>query len=168
MGLLVSWAIVSRARTYARLLSDAHFRTISQRVPALRREALARIVHEERDAIRDANDSRVLRTEHGLAIVYTVSKLEEKFVHHCSVSFPEQHVAQGSRDLFMHFMVLRLGLPLKELHSGGGFSAVRHAECVLSPEAHAALTAQPLPDLSDSELLAMRKQAMQARSAALT
>ena len=162
IGLLLLWAVVSRVRSYARLLSDAHFRSIAERAPDLKRAALARMIGAESDAIADLSDPRVLSTEAGLAVVYTVRPYEAGFVHHCSLSFPGQHVAQGSIELFLHFVVRVLGLPLQGLRFERGASA-HHAECVLSAEAHAAFAAQAPRDWSAAELLTLRSEAMDAR-----
>jgi len=162
VGLLLLWAIVSRIRTYGRLLSDAHFRAIAERVPDLKRGALARMLGEA-DAIADLNDPRVLRTEAGLAVVYTVRPQEAEFIHHCSVSFPGEQVAQGSIELFLQFVVRLLDLPLQGLRFERGQLGVQHAECVLGAEAHAAFAARAPRDWSPAELLALRSEAMAAR-----
>jgi hypothetical protein len=163
IGLLLLWAVVSRVRTYGRLLSDAHFQWLAIRVPDLKSAALARLIAAEADAIADLSDPRVLSTKPGLVVVYTVRQREAEFIHHCSVSFPGQHVAQGSVELFLHFVVRLLGLPLPELRFERGASGVQHAECVLSTEAHAALAAQAPREWSAAELLALRSEAMDAR-----
>jgi len=168
VGLLLLWLFLSRARTYARLLSDAHFRAIARGVPTLKRAALSNLLDQrlaaEAGAIRDASDPRVLQTPEGLALVYTVSQLEEKFVHHCSLSFPGQHVAQGTLDLFIQVVARLLNFPRVDTHFGTGASGVRHAECVLSPESHAAFAAQAPSEWSDHELQALRAEALQARA----
>ena len=162
VGLLLLWLVVSRIRTYGRLLSDTHFRSIADRVPDLRRGALAQMIGES-DAIREPNDPRVLRTEAGLAVVYTVRPQEAEFIHHCSVSFPGQQVAQGSLELFLLFVVRLLGLPLQGLRLERGQLGVQHAECVLGAEAHAAFAARTPGEWSEAELLALRSEAMAAR-----
>ncbi|HKO52678.1 MAG TPA: hypothetical protein VJV79_33455 [Polyangiaceae bacterium] len=163
MGLCLLWALVSRIRRYGGLFSDAHFLSIASRAPELKRAALARIIDAETEAIYDAGDPRVLKTEVGLAIVYTVSRREAEFIHHCSVSFPGQHIAQGSGELFLHFVVRLLGLPTQQMRFYSGMGAAQHAECALSPEDHAALATQAPPERSRADLLALRSEAMRAR-----
>lgn len=163
LGLLLLGALVSRARSYGRLLSDAHFLSIASGAARLRRAACARVINAEADAIADANDPRVLSTELGLAIVYTVTRRQAEFTHHCSVSFPGQHVAQSSLELFLHFVVRVLEFPTQQTRVEPGVGAVRHAECVLSADEHADLEARAPLDLSASNLLAWRSEAMNAR-----
>jgi len=163
MGLLLLWALVSRARSYRRLLSDAHFLAIASGAADLKRAARERVIRVESDAIADARDARVLRTGAGLALVYTVTLRGGDFVHHCSVSFPGQHVAQGSTELFLQFAVRVLGFPVAQTRCEQGSGAVKHAECALSATQHAALGEQPALDLSIEHLRALRLEAMNAR-----
>ncbi|HET7542152.1 MAG TPA: hypothetical protein VFK05_19930 [Polyangiaceae bacterium] len=163
LGAILLWGLLARVRHYGRLLSDAHFQALASRTADLKRAAITRIIGSEADAIYDASDPRVLRTEAGLAVVYTVTLRQAEFVHHYSVSFPGQHVAQGTKALFVQFIARLLGLPLEKIRFDGGAGAVQHAECALSADAHAALVAEPPLDLSPEKLRALRLEAMNAR-----
>jgi hypothetical protein len=161
---LVLWAIVARIRLYRRLLSDGHFLALGGGLPALKQAALSRIIALETDAIRGPNDPRILRTDYGLAVLYTISEQATEFVHHCSVSVPGVHVAQGSLDLFLQFTLRSLGLPLASASFDRGAGNVHHANVVLSASEQTSLLGQPLLDTSPANLLALRTAVINGRT----
>jgi hypothetical protein len=165
IALLLLWALVARIRTYGRLLSDAHFLAIGRGAPALKSAALERIATPQEERVVDASDPRILKTAAGLAIVYTVSRQDAEFVHHCSASVPGNRVAHGALQFLLSFALLLLGLPLAKARFAIGAGNIHHAELKLSAEEQAGIAAQPQLDTSDTNLFALRARAAEARRA---
>jgi hypothetical protein len=115
------------------------------------------------DAPRDASDPRILKTDVGLVLVYTVSREDAEFVHHCSASVPGDHVAHGTLEFFLSFVLLSLGLPATKARFSLAAGHVHHAELKLSEAEQAALLALPPLDTSAQNLFALRAQAVDAR-----
>jgi hypothetical protein len=155
--------LVARIRVYGRLLSDAHFLNIGQGMPALRAGAFTESIRADQDAIRSSDDARVLKTDAGMAIVYTIVQQGSDFVHHCSVGLPGDHVAHGTLDFLLSFVLLLLKLPLDQMRFEIGAGSVHHAQINLSEAEHAALAALPSSDTSPTHLFALRAAAVEAR-----
>jgi hypothetical protein len=164
IALLLLWVLIARVRTYGRLLADAHFLAIGRGAPALKQAALLRIMATHENAVGDPSDPRILKSAAGLVIVYTVSKREAEFVHHCSASVPGDQVAHGALDFLLSYVLLVLGLPSQKANVAIGAGNVHHAELLLSADEHAALLAGPPLDTSDASLFALRATAAQART----
>jgi len=78
--------IVSRICAYRRFFADGHFLEVSQGVPRLKAAALDRIIATNEDQALSPADPRALVTSAGLAFFYTIHHVENRFVHHYSVS----------------------------------------------------------------------------------
>jgi hypothetical protein len=161
--LVVLW-LASRARRFAALFGDPHLLEIGRGLVRVKAAALARVMRDERDSPAAADDPRVLATNAGLAIVYTVSERGPRFVHHCSVSViggPTPHAVGGA---FVMVVAKLLGLTPSELQCHIGASTVHHAALAVDAPRHAELAAQPLPELTPAALATLRREALEARN----
>jgi hypothetical protein len=159
-ALLLLWAVFSRFRFYRRVLADAHFLALGRAAPALKQAALTRIIVSDADAVPAPDDPRILRSAAGVAIVYTVSQDAAELVHHCSVSLPGQHIAQGTLQTLLGFALRVLDLPVERARFGRAAGPVHHAEVRLSADEHAAQLARPVLDTAPANLLALRDAAL--------
>lgn len=159
---LVAW-IVFRWTTYGRIFADAHFTEVAQGVARLKVAALERVVTTDADEVRSPTDPRVLVTKAGLALVYTVRRLEDRFVHHYSVSVAGGFTAHAVGETFVLFAAKLLGVPFETLALGVGRSTVHHAEFQLSPSEQTEFAGRPVPEVSLAEIEAFRKEWFEAR-----
>lgn len=161
---LLSLWLAARARRFAALFGAPHLLEIGRGLARVKAAALAHVMRDERDGPTAGDDPRVLSTSAGLAIVYTVSEREQRFVHHCSISViggPTAHAVGGA---FVMFVAKLLGLAQSGLQCHVAPSTVHHVQLELDPAAHAALAALPIPELSPAALDALRREALEARS----
>jgi hypothetical protein len=162
VALVVLW-LVARARRYAALFADPHLLEIGRGLGRVKAAALARVMRDERDAPTAADDPRVLATSAGLAIVYTVRERATRFEHHCSISVvggPTPHAVGGT---FVMLVTKLLGLTDAGLQCHVAASTVHHAALSVDAERHAALAALPIPRLTPAALMALRREALEAR-----
>jgi len=89
--------IVFRGATYRRIFADGHFTDAAQGVARLKAAALERVIASDEDEVRSPADPRALVTSAGLALVYTVRRMEDRFVHHYSVSVAGGYTAHAGR-----------------------------------------------------------------------
>lgn len=161
--LLVLW-LASRARRFAALFGDPHLLEIGRGLARIKAAALAHVIRSENEGPTAPDDPRILATNAGLAIVYTVSQRDQRFVHHCSVSLigaPTTHAVGGA---FVMFVAKLLGLAQAGLQCHISASTVHHVELEVDATAHTALAALPLPELTPPALAALRREALEARS----
>lgn len=156
--LALAWAL-SRSSLYSRLYGDAHLLAIAQGLPALKQAALERV-----DRPVEATDARVLRTNQGLALVYTLSAKREGLTHHLSLSFPGQLVAQGAAQMLLATVVHMLRWPAAKVRLIQGDDMVQHAQWNAPLDAHAAWAAQPVVPPAASELKGLRVAALELRT----
>jgi hypothetical protein len=156
--LALAWAL-SRSSLYSRLYGDAHLLAIARALPALKRAALERV-----DRAVEATDARVLRTDQGLALVYTLSAKRDGLAHHLSLSFPGQLVAQGAAQMLLATVVHMLRWPIAEVRLIQGHDLVQHAQWHASADAHAAWAAEQLIPPAASELKGLRVAALELRT----
>jgi hypothetical protein len=156
--LALYWAL-SRSRLYSRLYGDAHLLAIAQALPALKQAALECV-----DRPVEATDARVLRTDQGLALVYTLRAKREGFAHHLSLSFPGQLVAQGAAQMLLATVVHMLRWPAEEVRLIQGHDMVQHAQWHASLDANAAWIAEPVVPPAASELKRLRVEALELRT----
>lgn len=159
---LLVWAVL-RSRHYARLYGDAHLLAIARALPALKRGALDLPVTPD-DGPMGERDGRVLRTELGLALVFTLSAKRDGTLHHLSLSFPDQLVAQGTSELLLATVVHLLRWPAAEVRMSRGNDLVQHAQWHASVAAHTAWAAEPVLQPAASELRKLRVAALELRT----
>jgi hypothetical protein len=155
LGLLV-WTIVRRGALYRRLFADEHFLEIGGRIAELKRGALG--LADSAEPPPSPTDPRVLLTQAGLAVVYTVRRDEKHWVHHASVSLAGGYTAHSLGEAFILFLAGRLGVSLDRLALSVTPSTVHHAEWTLDDAEHAAFAAQPVEASSVEDLAAFRRK----------
>jgi hypothetical protein len=128
---LIGW-IVFRGAAYRRLFADDHLLEVARGVTRIKAAALDKVIATDEDEVRSPADPRVVVTSAGLALLYTVRRVEDRFVHHYSVSVAGGYTAHAVGETFVLFVARRLGVPSESLSLGVGRSTVHHAEFRLS------------------------------------
>jgi hypothetical protein len=160
---ILSW-IVSRIRAYRRFFSDAHFLEVSQGVPPLKAAALDRMIApNNKDEALAPSDPRILVTSAGVAFFYTIQHVENRFIHHYSVSEAGRITAAALGETYTLFVAKLLGVPFETLKLGMGQSGVRHAEFILSDAEQSEFAARATPEMSAAEVKAFHRECMEAR-----
>jgi hypothetical protein len=160
---VVGW-IVLRGATYRRIFANAHFTEVAQGVARIKVAAMERVIASDEDEVRSAADPRALITSAGLAMVYTVRRIEDRFVHHYhySVSVAGGYTAHAVGETFVLFAAKLLSVPFEFLALGVGQSTVHHAEFQLSPSEQAEFARRPVPEVSLGEITAFRGEWLEA------
>lgn len=163
-ALAIALWLAVRARRYARVFADEHWREVARGLAGVKAAALARIMRIEGDEPTAKDDPRILTTSAGLAVIYTVSERAGRFVHHCSISAiggPTTHAVGGT---FAIYAAKLLDFPIADLRCEVTESTVHHAELSLDAAEHAALAAAPVPDVSLIDITALRREALATRA----
>jgi hypothetical protein len=127
----IGW-IISRGGVYRRLFADKHIMEAGQRIAALKQAALAKIIVTEDQKVRAPDDPRVLRTQAGLALVYTISRRATgDYVHHASVSLSGGYTAHAVGEMFILLWAKLLSIDYDRLALTVSQATVHHAEFVL-------------------------------------
>jgi hypothetical protein len=150
-----------RGSSSRRLFSEPHFAELAGALGPLK-EAACRAGAE--DAELGPDDPRIFVSSAGAAILYTVSREADRFVHHCSVSRaggPTPHAVGG---MVLLFAARVMGLP-----EGASFSigptGVHHAQLKLEPSAHTAYSAAPVTLPPAHEIRGWMRDALTRRDA---
>jgi hypothetical protein len=170
--------LLFRAVTYHRYFADGHFTEVAQGVARIKAAALERVVASKKDEVRSTADPRVLVTSAGLRLVYTGRRMEDRFVHHYSVSMAYCFTAGLVGKRFVLFVAKVLGVPLDSLALGVGRTTVHHvhhadfrfaspdtghhAEFQFSSPEQAAFAERAVPEVSVAEITAFRKEWFEA------
>lgn len=154
---LITW-IVYRSATYRRIFADAHFVEVAQGIVRLKAAALSRVIVSDEDEVRSPTDLRTLITSAGLVLVYTIRRMDNMFVHHCSISLAGGYTAHAVGESFTLFVAKLLGVPFEQLALGVGRSTVHHAEFHLSEGAEATFAARSVPEVSPAVIKAFRNE----------
>jgi hypothetical protein len=155
--------IVSRIRAYRRFFADAQFLEVSQGVPRLKAAALDRIIALNEDQAPSPSDPRALITSAGLIFFYTIHHVENRFVHHYSVSEAGRITAAALSETYTLFVAKLLRVPFEALKLEMGQSAIRHAEFILSDAEQSEFAARATLEISAAEVKAFRLECMEAR-----
>ena len=155
--------IVSRIRAYRRFFADTHFLEVSQGVPRLKAAALDRIIAPNEDQAPSPSDPRALVTSAGLAFFYTIHRVENRFVHHYSVSEAGRITAAALGETYTLFVAKLLGVPFGTLKLEMGQSAIRHAEFILSDAEQSEFAARATLEISAAEVKAFSRECMEVR-----
>lgn len=159
---LVGW-IVFRLCKYRRLYADEHYLEIAREVARLKVVALDRIVAPDEDEPPSPTDPRALVTGAGLALFYTVWRIEDRFVHHYSVSVAGDYTAHAVGETFTLFVAKLLGVPFEALALEVWPSTVHHAEFHLSAAEQSEFAERAVPKVSLAEIKSFRSEWMEAR-----
>ena len=159
---LVGW-VVFRGAVYRRLFGDGHFLEVARGVGRVKAAALDKVIASDEDEVRSPADPRALVTSAGLALLYTVRRVEDRFVHHYSVSVAGGYTAHAVGETFVLFVAKLLGVPFESLALGVGRSTVHHAEFQLSAGEQSEFTGRPVPEVSPAEVTAFRGEWVEAR-----
>jgi len=158
----VAW-IASRSSVYTRLFADEHFLEVSRGVRQIKGAALDNLIASDRTEPNSPDDPRAVVTTAGLALLYTVRRVEGCFVHHYSVSVAEGYTAHAVGEMFVLFVAKLMGVPFASLALGVGRSTVHHAEFVLSSDEQIQLEQRPVLQVSLAEITAFRAEWLEAR-----
>jgi hypothetical protein len=159
---VVGW-IVFRARAYRRLFADESFLEVAGEVARLKVAALNKITTLDEDESSSPTDPRALVTSVGLALFYTVRRIDDRFVHHYSVSVAGRYTAHTVGEGFALFVAKLLGVPFEALTLEIGPSAVHHAEFHLSSAEQSRFAVSAVAKLSLAEITSFRKEWLEAR-----
>jgi hypothetical protein len=159
---LVAW-IALRGAKYRRIFADRHFVEVAQGVARIRSAALSRVIVSDDDVVRSPNDPRALVTSAGLALLYTIRRAENQFVHHYSVSLAGGYTAHAVGETFVLFVAKLFGVPFETLALGVGRSTVHHAEFELPQTEQAAFAGRQVLKVSPAEIAAFREEWIEAR-----
>ena len=125
---VVAW-VVSRTRALGRIFSDYHLLEVAEGLAELKRAALSRTAMET----PNADDPRLLQTDAGLALFYTVTLNESgDYVHHGSVSVVGGHTTGAVGQTFCLLWARLLGFPYERLTLSFSDSGVHHAVVILT------------------------------------
>jgi hypothetical protein len=155
--------VVSRIRAYRRFFADAHFLEVSQVVRRLKAAALDRIIAPNEDQALSPSDPRALVTSAGLAFFYTIHHVENRFVHHYSVSEVGRITAAALGETYALFVAKLLGVPFEALKLEMGQSAIRHVEFILSDAEQSEFAARETLEISAAEVKAFSRECMDVR-----
>jgi len=158
----VGW-IVFRIRAYRRFFADEHFLEIAREVARLKIAALDRVVALDEHEAPSPTDPRALVTSAGLALFYTIRRIDDRFVHHYSVSVARGHTAHLVGEMFTLFVARLLGVPFEALTLEVGRSAVHHAEFHLPATEQSKFAERAAPKVSPIEITSFRKECMEVR-----
>ncbi|MCC6997757.1 MAG: hypothetical protein IT370_24275 [Deltaproteobacteria bacterium] len=161
---LIGLALVAKVRGLRRLFGDEHFLEIARKVPAMKDAALASASAPDVEGRVPLDDARLVLTTCGLAILYTVGAEEGQFVHACSVSYRRGVTAHAIGEAFLAYLVILLGLPVERLKLAVSASTAHHAEVTLSPDDHAAVAAADVPEVTATNIAAIRAAIVATRA----
>jgi hypothetical protein len=160
---VIVWWIVSRILAYRRLFADESFLEVAREVDRLKVAALNKITALDEDESSSPTDPRALVTSAGLALFYTVRRIDDRFVHHYSVSVAGRYTAHTVGEGFALFVAKLLGVPFEALTLEIGPSAVHHAEFHLSSAEQSRFALRAVARLSLAEIKSFRKEWLEAR-----
>ena len=159
---LVGW-IVFRGAAYRRLFADGHFLEVAKGVSRIKAAALDKVIVSGVNEVRLPDDSRALVTSAGLALLYTIRRVEDRFVHHYSVSAAGGYTAHAVGETFVLFVAKLLGVPFESLALGVGRSTVYHAEFQFSTVEQSEFAVRVVPEVSLAAVAAFRSAWVEAR-----
>jgi hypothetical protein len=161
--LLVVGYFGARSRKYGRLFADAHWLAVARAAGDLKTAALERIGVGVEAMPQSAEDPRVFVSEHGLVVVYTISRDGDAFLHECSVSLAGDVTPGAVGATFGALLVNLFALPVSSMLLRTGPTTVHHVVGTLRPDAHAELASRPVPEVSASDLPELRRIAFSTR-----
>ncbi|MCL2777978.1 MAG: hypothetical protein FWD73_08235 [Polyangiaceae bacterium] len=132
---LLAWRVVSRWIVYRRVFSDPHLMELASAAPRLRTAALDLLDYPP----YGPNDPRAFLTSAGIGVLYTITKENDCFVHHCSVSLSGGVTPGAVGRRFIAACVRLFDLPADKVEYVVGVSTVHHARAMLSLAEHEAL-----------------------------
>lgn len=159
---LVAW-VVFRGGVYRRLFADGHFMEVARAAGRVKTAALGRVITSDDDEPRSPADPRAAVTSAGLALLYTVRRVEDRFVHHYSVSVAGGYTAHAVGETFVLFVARVLGVPVASLALGVGRSTVHHAEFQFTGAEQSEFAGRPVAEVSPAEVTAFRDEWVEAR-----
>lgn len=152
-----------RGNVYRRLFADEHFLEAARGVARVKIGAMENPVSEDAEVPSPEEDPRVLMTSAGLVLFYTVRRVDERFVHHYSVSVAGGYTAHAVGETFVLLTARALGIAYDRLALGVGASTVHHAEFELSEDENESFRARPVPEMSAADVDAFRKEWLEVR-----
>lgn len=160
IALLAASFVAWGATRYRRIFADRHFAEVARNVAQVKAAALE---HGDGE-YRPPDDPRARVTTAGLAMVYSISQRDDRFIHHYSVSIAGRPTPHGVGEPFTLFVAQLLGVPFDLLAlSSSETSTVHHAEFQLSQSEQLAFASQPIPEVTKTGIKAFLTEFHAAR-----
>jgi hypothetical protein len=151
-----------RGGKYRQIFADEHFVEIAQGVAGMKRAALDDINDPTAADIPDPNDGRLLTSSAGLVIYYDITKDDDRFVHHYSISVGGGYTAHAVGRTFGIYVAQLLGVPLDTLTLVVTESSIHHIEFTLDPSSQELFAARAVPVVTLADVPEYRKRGMEA------
>jgi hypothetical protein len=149
VGALVAVVLVLRrlsgAPSYSAVLSAAHCMEVAERLVAVKAAALGRIQAGDLppEATPDPADARRVVSSAGLRIFYTITGVQERFIHHYSISVGN-YTPHAVGRTFALYIGRVLGAEPARIQVARSSNAVWHVVFELSAEEHQEYAARPV------------------------
>ena len=149
LGVVAVRFVLSRRRIYKPLFEHRHYEEVAAELARLRGAALSAVTLESDESA--APPPGVLTTA-GLALSYSISEDEDRFIHHIAISLPGHVTPHAVGDRFAFYVANRLGIPFDQVGLGASPSTVHHMEFQLDRSEHEERTSQAILTPSEREL----------------
>jgi hypothetical protein len=149
--------LLTGRKFYGRLFANAHFFELANAARTMKQAALEQPVTDDAATRRLPHDPRALMTRAGLAVIYTVRKHDELFIHHYSVSLPGHVTTRAVGGRFISAFGMLIGLPLDKTSFGVARSTVHHADAELSQAEHDQVAETAVPEISEANIDEFRR-----------
>ena len=164
LAIMAGWWIVSRVRSYNRLLAVSHLMQFGEALPALKQAAMRGVMTGASGMPSSPGDARILRTSAGLVFVYTISiDPDGRYVHHASVSVPGQVTAHSVGETFILLWARLLDVEYGRLVLQISPATVHHAEFALGESEQSDFARRPVEAPTEDMLKAFQAECLRAR-----
>ena len=144
MAVVGGW-ILSGWAFHRRLFSDAQLLQTGQKITALKHAALSNLFVADQQEVYPPDDPRVVRTEAGFVIVYTIAHLPtSQYLHRASVSLAGRRTAHLAGETYLLLWANLLGVEYARLSLAVSPAGVHHAEFVLTEVEQKAFAHRPV------------------------
>lgn len=162
-GLYVASMVGFFVWVYFGLFSAKHYREVSLVLEKIRDAAGLHIAEDDEDINLEEEDPRRALTSRSLAMAYSISHEEGRFVHHLSVSLPKREgISIAAGEMFISLFVWRLGFKPEESAAYLGFKAF-HLEVEVQEEDHFAIMDRSLEIPGEMDLNSIRADILRVR-----
>lgn len=136
---------LSGAPSYSAVLSAAHCVEVAERLVPIKAAALGRIQSGDQppEATPDPADVRRVVSSAGLRIFYTITGVQDRFIHHYSISVGN-YTPHAVGRTFALYIGRVLGAELPRIQVARSSNAVWHIVFELSDEEHQEYAARPV------------------------
>ncbi|MFX0152299.1 MAG: hypothetical protein ACFFAJ_16040 [Candidatus Hodarchaeota archaeon] len=142
--LVVAVYMASRLKRYSKIFNTNHYYEIYRKIGEIKEAAIKNIESEESDALWNKADPRALFTEAGLAIFYTISKTDNKYEHHVSISQYGRYTPHAVGEHFILYVADIMSWKIQKAIFFFTELPVYHGVIELSAEEHLAWEKKPI------------------------